>query len=72
MCFTIKHFAGDVVYDIEEFTEKNKDDSNSVYFEMLGKSCKKVVRDMFSNKKGKKSKSRGKTKEKKKKTTVCL
>ena len=41
--FTIKHYAGDVEYEIEEFKDKNKDSIHKDYYEVLSQSKRKII-----------------------------
>jgi myosin-5 len=47
--FSIKHFAGDVVYDCEGFVEKNKDLLPAGFSDLLISSKNLFVRDLVTN-----------------------
>lgn len=44
--FGIKHYAGDVIYTIEGFLDKNKDAKQDSFFDLLSNSCHDFVRDL--------------------------
>jgi myosin heavy subunit len=41
--FCIKHFAGGVVYNVDGFVEKNKDQTNPEFLNMLKSSSNQVI-----------------------------
>ncbi|CCH59719.1 hypothetical protein TBLA_0B09040 [Henningerozyma blattae CBS 6284] len=56
--FVIKHYAGDVMYDVNGITDKNKDQLQKDLSELLGTSTNQFVSTIFPNEVDKESKRR--------------
>ena len=45
--FCIKHFAGGVIYNVEGFVEKNKDEINPEFLTIMKRSQNKVIQEII-------------------------
>ncbi|CAM9926162.1 unnamed protein product, partial [Choristocarpus tenellus] len=48
MCFAVKHYAGEVVYNVETFCDKNKDELPKESNELFSSSTSPFIVDLFS------------------------